>query len=44
MSVEDATVYGVEVGKNEGRAGMAGIVLKEDVNEEVYTNFEGKNN
>ncbi|CAB3399630.1 unnamed protein product [Caenorhabditis bovis] len=29
MEVEDATVYGVEVGKMEGRAGMAGIVLRE---------------
>ncbi|PAV84489.1 hypothetical protein WR25_18296 [Diploscapter pachys] len=35
MAVEDSTVYGVEVGKMEGRAGMAGIVLRdgEDVNE-----------
>lgn len=31
MSVVDATVYGVEVGRNEGKAGMAAIVLCDDV-------------
>lgn len=36
MSVEDATVYGVEVGKMEGRAGMAGVVLKEGVDEQEF--------
>lgn len=35
MSVVDATVYGVEVGKNEGRAGMAAVVLADGVNVEV---------
>ncbi|KAK5976546.1 Long-chain fatty acid transport protein 4 [Trichostrongylus colubriformis] len=38
MSVVDATVYGVEVGKNEGRAGMAAIVLGDDVNVEEFMN------
>ncbi|TKR72664.1 hypothetical protein L596_020077 [Steinernema carpocapsae] len=36
MSVEDATVYGVEIPGTEGRAGMAGIVLKEEVNLEDF--------
>lgn len=35
MSVVDATVYGVEVGKNEGRAGMAGVVLADGVDVDV---------
>lgn len=39
MSVEDATVYGVTVGKMEGRAGMAAIVLKPNVDEEVSPSF-----
>ncbi|KIH57552.1 AMP-binding enzyme [Ancylostoma duodenale] len=36
MSVVDATVYGVEVGKNEGRAGMAAVVLADGVNVEDF--------
>ncbi|KAK6041614.1 hypothetical protein COOONC_20881, partial [Cooperia oncophora] len=36
MSVIDATVYGVEVGKNEGRAGMAAVVLGDGVNVEEF--------
>ncbi|CAI5454641.1 unnamed protein product [Caenorhabditis angaria] len=36
MEVEDATVYGVEVGKNEGRAGMAGVVLKEGTDVDLF--------
>ncbi|KAK6034338.1 hypothetical protein COOONC_28159 [Cooperia oncophora] len=35
-SVIDATVYGVEVGKNEGRAGMAAVVLGDGVNVEEF--------
>ncbi|KAJ1355222.1 hypothetical protein KIN20_012545 [Parelaphostrongylus tenuis] len=35
MSVVDATVYGVRVGKHEGRAGMAAVVLKDGV--DVHT-------
>lgn len=35
MSVVDATVYGVQVGKNEGKAGMAAVVLHDDVHVEV---------
>ncbi|KAI6232036.1 hypothetical protein M3Y95_00444500 [Aphelenchoides besseyi] len=34
MSIEDATVYGVEVLGREGRAGMIGATLKEDANVE----------
>ncbi|VDM78794.1 unnamed protein product [Strongylus vulgaris] len=36
MSVVDATVYGVEVGKNEGRAGMAAVVLAEGIDVENF--------
>ncbi|KHJ99530.1 AMP-binding enzyme [Oesophagostomum dentatum] len=36
MNVVDATVYGVEVGKNEGRAGMAAVVLADGVNVEEF--------
>uniref|UniRef100_A0A8R1DT80 long-chain-fatty-acid--CoA ligase n=1 Tax=Caenorhabditis japonica TaxID=281687 RepID=A0A8R1DT80_CAEJA len=36
MDVEDATVYGVTVGQMEGRAGMAGIVVKEGTNVEHF--------
>ncbi|CAI2356125.1 unnamed protein product [Caenorhabditis sp. 36 PRJEB53466] len=36
MEVEDATVYGVTVGKMEGRAGMAGIVVKEGTDVEKF--------
>ncbi|CAJ0575140.1 unnamed protein product, partial [Mesorhabditis spiculigera] len=36
MEVEDATVYGVEVGKMEGRAGMAGVVLVPGVDHEKF--------
>uniref|UniRef100_A0A1I7XV00 Long-chain-fatty-acid--CoA ligase n=1 Tax=Heterorhabditis bacteriophora TaxID=37862 RepID=A0A1I7XV00_HETBA len=32
MSVIDATVYGVEVGNNEGKAGMAAVVLVNGIN------------
>lgn len=36
MDVEDATVYGVTVGKMEGRAGMAGVVVKEGIDTEKF--------
>lgn len=36
MSVVDATVYGVQVGKNEGKAGMAAVVLHDDVHVEEF--------
>ncbi|KAK0402892.1 hypothetical protein QR680_016599 [Steinernema hermaphroditum] len=36
MSVEDATVYGVEIPGTEGRAGMAGVVLKEAVDVDQF--------
>ncbi|WKY14165.1 hypothetical protein Q1695_000036 [Nippostrongylus brasiliensis] len=36
MSVVDATVYGVEVGKNEGKAGMAAIVLNDGVDVQQF--------
>ncbi|CAD6189220.1 unnamed protein product [Caenorhabditis auriculariae] len=36
MDVEDATVYGVQVGKNEGRAGMASIVLRDGCDLEKF--------
>ncbi|CAI4227376.1 unnamed protein product [Auanema sp. JU1783] len=35
-SVEDATVYGVEIPKMEGRAGMAAIVLNDGENETAF--------
>uniref|UniRef100_A0A0K0DMB2 long-chain-fatty-acid--CoA ligase n=1 Tax=Angiostrongylus cantonensis TaxID=6313 RepID=A0A0K0DMB2_ANGCA len=38
MSVVDATVYGVKVGKHEGRAGMAAIALSDGI--DVHTFLE----
>ncbi|CAJ0953070.1 unnamed protein product, partial [Mesorhabditis belari] len=36
MEVADATVYGVQIGKMEGRAGMAGVVLSDGVDQQKF--------